>query len=349
MVLTALALSLTAWAAVGAAPATAPAEAPASRASTAAVSALLAAVGDIRLDGPVGELIARHGPQHPSSGIKEWLSADITLGNLECPVTLRGEKQPKTWNFRAPPKNLAALKAAGFHLLNLANNHSMDYGPQGFLDTLGALKKQGFLYIGGGKDLAEAESLRVIKTAAMRVGFLGFTSTFPKEAWAGRRKPGVAYSDFNRFPALIRAARKRCDLLVVSFHGGTELAPEPNEIQKAFGRVAVKAGADLVLGHHPHVLQAVELYAGKPILHSIGNFLFVSPTPETRWSVIARAHLTPHGVARIDFVPVDTHWGRPVPASGEGRLKVLEALDGLGALSAEPERFRVLDPEVPIR
>lgn len=303
--------------------------------------ATLAAVGDIRLDGPVGELIARLGPKHPVSQIRGLLQADIVFGNLECSLTRRGEKRPKTWNFRAPPKNLAALKEAGFGLLNLANNHSMDYGALGLLDTLRALRREGFLYIGGGRDIREAEELRVIESGGLRVGFFGFTSTFPKEAWAGRKKPGVAYSDFGRFPALIRRARRRVDVLVVSFHGGTELSPEPNEIQKAFAHAAVEAGADLVLGHHPHVLQALEVYKGAPILYSLGNFLFVSPSPETRAAVIAKAALTTRGVESIEFIPVDTNWGRPVPAGAEGRLKAYEALNRLGALSAYPERFRV--------
>ena len=167
---------------------------------------VLAAVGDIRLDGPVGALIKARGPAYPTSALGSALAGDIVFGNLECPVTRRGVKQAKTWNFRAPAKNLAALK--GFTLVSVANNHSWDYGERGFLDTLAALKKRRLPYVGGGKDLAEAEKLRVIVSSGVRVGFMAFTSTFPKEAWARRRKPGVAYSDFARFPEVVRKARK---------------------------------------------------------------------------------------------------------------------------------------------
>ncbi len=299
----------------------------------------VAAVGDIRLDGPVGGLIAKRGPGYPTSALGAALEADIVFGNLECPVTMRGVKQPKTWNFRAPARNLAALKP--FTLVGLANNHSWDYGERGFLDTLDALKKAKLPYVGGGKDRAEAEALRVIVSSGVRVGFMAFTSTFPKEAWAKRRKPGVAYSDFSRFPEVIRKARKECDTLVVSFHGGTELAQEPNEIQQAFARAAIDAGADLVLGHHPHVLQPLELYRGKVILYSLGNFLFVSPTPSTRPTVVARAELGLGGVLRLDFVPFDTADGRPVPADVPTREAVKKALDRFGALTQFPDRFRV--------
>jgi poly-gamma-glutamate synthesis protein (capsule biosynthesis protein) len=307
--------------------------------ASTAPAATLVAVGDIRLDGPVGAIIARLGPGAPTADIREPLAADIVFGNLEGSITRRGEKQPKTWNFRAPPKNLACLKEAGFTVLNVANNHTMDFGREGFEDTVAAVRKRGFLLVGGGRDRQEAEALRIARAGSLKVGFLGFTSTFPQEAWAKRHRPGVAYSDFDRFPAIIRAARPLCDVLVVSFHGGTELAPEPNEIQKSFARAAIEAGADLVIGHHPHVLQAVEVYRGKPILYSLGNFLFVSPNPDTRATVIARAALTPSGVRSIEFVPVDGNWGRPRRADAAVRQAALQALDRLGAISSHPELF----------
>jgi poly-gamma-glutamate synthesis protein (capsule biosynthesis protein) len=309
--------------------------------------ATLSAVGDIRLDGPVGELIRRFGPAHPTSGLGGALHADIVLGNLECSVTRRGKKLAKTWNFRAPPENLSALKKAGFTLVTIANNHSFDYGREGFLDTLNHLNRAKLPHIGGGENRAAAERLRVVDQGGLKIGFLGLTSTHPEEAWAGKSRPGVAYSDFARFPAVIAAAREMADVLIVVFHGGTELAAQPNDIQKAFGRAAVEAGADLVIGHHPHVVQPIEIYRGKPILYSLGNFLFVSPNPATRDTVVARAVLTKGGVESIDFVPLDTNWGRPIPASIEKTEVLRAALDGFGALSAEPKRFRVTPlPEI---
>jgi poly-gamma-glutamate capsule biosynthesis protein CapA/YwtB (metallophosphatase superfamily) len=304
-------------------------------------SVTLSAVGDIRLDGPVGQIISSK--ENPTSNVEGLLAADIVFGNLECPLTKRGVKTPKTWNFRAPAKNLQALKTAGFTMLNIANNHTWDYGLDGFHDTLAALEKQEFRYVGGGRDRAEAESLAVMQAGGLKVGFLGFTSTNPKEGWAKPGKPGVAYSDFGRLDAVVRAARKKCDVLIVSFHGGTELDPLPNEIQKAFGHVVVDAGADLVLGHHPHVLQPVEIYKGKPIVYSLGNFLFVSPNPATRPTAVARATLGREGVRRLEFAPVDGNWGRPKPADAEGRAAVLAALNGLGAFDEHPELLSVAE------
>jgi poly-gamma-glutamate synthesis protein (capsule biosynthesis protein) len=206
---------------------------------------------------------------------------------------------------------------------------------------MAALEEAGLPFIGGGKDRAEAEDLRVIDVRGLRVGLIGFTSTFPQSAWSGPHKPGVAYSDYDRAAGIIRAARSRCDVLVVSFHGGTELAPEPNDIQKAFAHLVLDSGADIFIGHHPHVIQPMELYKGKPIIYSLGNFLFVSPHAETRLSVAARIRLSAKGVDGIDFLPVDTNYGRPIPATAAQGEELRRTLDRTGALSAEPQRFQV--------
>lgn len=309
----------------------------ASAASTGTVT--LSAVGDIRLDGPIAAVAKEGGPEAPSADVRHLLEADIVHGNLETPVTTRGKKTDKTWNFRAHPRLLPILTAAGFTVLTIANNHVWDYGLEGFLDTVAAVKKGGWLMIGGGKDRAEAEKVRVVVKNGLRVGFLGLTSTNPKEGWARPGKPGVAYSDFKRIAGVVSGAKEDCDVLVVSFHGGTELAEEPNDIQKSVARAAVDAGADLFLGHHPHVLQPVEVYKGKPIVYSLGNFLFVSPTPSTRPTVVVRATLTKEGVQKLAFHPVDGNWGRlkPAPHGGEVEAAARAALDRFGVFAAHPD------------
>jgi len=306
-------------------------------------TATLSAVGDIRLDGPVAA-VAKRDASAPSQEVKVLLDADIVFGNLETPITTRGTKTPKTWNFRAAPKLLGIVKAAGFTILNIANNHVWDYGQEGFLDTLQALADGGWQTVGGGRDRAAAEKVRLIEFEGLTVGILGMTSTHPEQGWARAKKPGVFYSDFNRIKAVVAKAKKACDVLVVSFHGGTELAEDPNDIQKSVAHAAVDAGADLFLGHHPHVLQGVELYKGKPIFYSLGNFLFVSPTPSTSPSVIVRATLAKDGVRTVDLYPVDTNWGRPKPASAEVSDAARRALDRFGALNLSPSLLRFHAP-----
>lgn len=342
----ALAAALLAACAASAAP-PALSSAPAVAASTAAVAApaapvevVMSAVGDVRLDGPVAAIAARAGAAAPSAAVKGLLAADIEFANLETPVTRRGVKTVKTWNFRAKPRDLKILEDAGFTVLNVANNHVWDYGRDGFLDTLKTLDKDGWAFVGGGRDRAAAEKARLFEFPGLTVGVLGLTSTHPEAAWAGKGKPGVAYSDYGRLKGIVQRAKAECDVLIVSFHGGTELADDPNEIQKAVAHAVLDAGADAFLGHHPHVLQPVEVYKGKPILYSLGNFLFVSPTPATRPTAIARLRLAKDGVRGVELIPIDTNYGRPKPASAEVAAAARAALDRLGALEARPDLLR---------
>jgi poly-gamma-glutamate synthesis protein (capsule biosynthesis protein) len=337
-----LALALAASLASAQAPAasTAPAAAPVLSTSPADAQVTLSASGDIRLSGPIDDIARADGDAAPSQAVKALLAADIEFANLETPVTERGAKTPKKWNFRAKPRDLAIARAAGLTVLNIANNHVWDYGLDGFLDTLKYLEKGGWTYVGGGRDRAAAEEVRLFKFPGLTVGIVGLTSTHPEAAWAGKDKPGVAYSEYDRIPGIVARAKSRCDVLVVSFHGGTELADDPNDIQKAVAHAAIDAGADLFLGHHPHVLQPIEIYKGKPIFYSIGNFLFVSPTPTTRPEIIVRATLDRTGVRRLDLIPLDGNWGRPKPASPETAALARAALDRLGALEERPDLLR---------
>ena len=153
-------------------------------ASSEAATVTLTAVGDIRLDGPVGQIIAREGMAAPTAAVRERLRGDIVLGNLECPLTQGGIRVlGKTWTFRAPARNLEALKAAGFNLLNIANNHVMDYGPKGFRDTLAALEREGLPYVGGGKDRADAMKLHIATVKGLRVGVLAGTQVTAGAPW----------------------------------------------------------------------------------------------------------------------------------------------------------------------
>ncbi len=130
---------------------------------------------------------------------------------------------------------------------------------------------------------------------------------------------------------------------MVSFHGGTELAEEPNEIQRGFAHLAINSGADLFLGHHPHVIQPIEVYQGKPIIYSLGNFLFSSPSAATFVTAVAQVKLTTNGVSGIEFLPVETNWGRPIPARAAARQELKKSLDRYGVLSTLPERFKLAE------
>ncbi|OGR60599.1 MAG: hypothetical protein A2X36_04640 [Elusimicrobia bacterium GWA2_69_24] len=291
----------------------------------------------------MGRIAAREGPEAPTAGIRHWLEGDVVLGNLETAVTTRGLAALKLWTFRTRPAGLGILKRAGFTVLNLANNHVMDYGVQGLQDTLKAAREQGFLVVGAGADREAARRPLFIEKHGLKVGILSLTSTIPEAMWAGRARPGVAFADFDRAAEWIRDAKARCDVLLVSFHGGTERETEPNAIQTAFARLAAAAGADVVLGHHPHMLQPVEFIGDCLVFYSIGNFLFVSPTPGTERTVIVRLLLRRGGVS-AELVPLNIDGGRPRPARGGELEAIREVLDRRGALTVRPERIKLISP-----
>lgn len=293
-------------------------------------------VGDIRLDGPVGRIAKEEGAAAPIALMADALHGDILLGNLEEPLTGRGTAAEKKFVFRGPMAAAAILKACGFTLVGLANNHVMDYGPDGLSDTLAALKQQGLPHLGAGRDAAEARKPLILERNGLKIGFLALTSTFPEQNWAGKSRPGVAFAPLDRVAEWTRAAKASCDFLVVSFHGGTELAPMPNEIQRAFARAAAAGGADAVIGHHPHVVQAAELIDRTIVIYSVGNFLFESPTAGTEKSIIARLTMSRAG-SRAELVPFDSDGARPKPASALQRGEIYTALNALGALTAFPD------------
>lgn len=234
----------------------------------------LAVVGDVMLDEEPGEVVARGG--NPFAGFAEELKkADIAVANLECVVATGGEKVQKSYNFRAHPRCLGVLKEH-FGALDLANNHTGDYGPKALVEMIERLDQAGIPHFGAGRDLAAAHAARVLERHGLRIALLGYYESRPRALRAGADSPGVAWAEDERVVADIRDARKRhrADLVIPVLHWGWEYYTEPNERQRALAREMIDAGADLVVGGHPHVVQGAEIYRGRPIVYSLGNFAF---------------------------------------------------------------------------
>ncbi len=236
------------------------------------------AVGDIMLTGSAKLLLQEKGYDHPfqDKNLSRLIaSADVAFANLEYPITMKGVRyQDKEYTFRGDAESLKAIKKAGFDLLSLANNHIMDYGEKGLRDTIRQCRKNRFAFAGAGADLASASRLAVIKRRGIRYGLLAYSLTFPEEFWATPGKPGTAHPDWAQVGQDIRDAGPRVDILLVSFHWGEELKSEPKKYQIDFAHHAINSGADMVLGHHPHVPQPVEIFKGRPIFYSLGNYAF---------------------------------------------------------------------------
>lgn len=299
----------------------------------------LAAVGDILLDRGVGELIARRGSEYPFEAVAGMLSgADIAFGNLECPLSAKGTRVPKRSSFQARPEAVACLVKGGFDLLSLANNHTMDCGRTGLVETMEGLARNGIQWCGAGRTRQEAETSTVLTVKGLRVAFVGFGDFLPEGSFVRDDRPTIAFAETERVRAAVTAARAEGDVLVASFHWGIEYDSRPHPRQKALAHAAVAAGADLVLGHHPHVLQGVEIVpAGsgrhRPALiaYSLGNFLFDRRTGRALQSVILRCDLTRHGLAGAELIPVQLDGMRPCPASGPAAQTILARLAQLSA------------------
>jgi len=238
-------------------------------------------VGDIMLDRGVKEKIEKEGNgdyKFPFLKIDSYLQkADIVFGNLEGPITSDGQKIGSEYSFRFDPRCIEGLKYANFKILSLANNHILDYGKQGLIDTLDILKSNGILYVGAGYNLNDTFSLKILNIKGIKVGFLAFTNKGMKSWWPKEDSPGVAYLIEKNFPYAageIKEAKKKVDVLIVSIHAGEEYQKEPTDFQKKFAKMAIDAGADIVVGHHPHVAQPLEEYENGWIAYSLGNFIF---------------------------------------------------------------------------
>jgi len=201
--------------------------------------------------------------------------ADVTVGNLESNLSKSGAPQPgKDVTFRGDPRAIQGLKASGFDFVALGNNHVLDYGPASLKDTLALLDRAGIEHAGAGMNRAAAWKPAVVTRDGATVAFLSFSHILPAGFVATDSKAGLARGrgNMDAVSSAIKAAQARYDYVLVSFHWGIEYKDYANADQVRDARRAIDAGADMVLSHHPHVLQGVELYKGKLIAYSLGNF-----------------------------------------------------------------------------
>ncbi|NTX55639.1 CapA family protein [Myxococcus sp. CA039A] len=270
-------------------------------------------------------------------------AADLFVVNLECPFTEGGEKLAKNFNFRARPELVGALVAGGVDVVSLANNHLMDYGAQGLVDTLVTLEAARIPYFGAGRTLAEARRPAVITVGGVKVALLGYfflgeRNIEPPEVYATETTPGVAghFSDVDVMERMLRedilAAKHQADVVLPFFHWGREgtYVPEPYQVRLA--HAAIDAGAAGVLGSHPHVLQAMELHRGAPVVYSLGNFVFGGNwNPRDKRGALWKGRFGPGGYLSSEVLPLRTDRFpelpfQPVPVTGEAAEEVLRLL-----------------------
>ena len=236
-------------------------------------------VGDIMLDRGVEYVIQQHNDwKWPFLKVVDELrKADILFGNLESVISDKGTKVGSIYSFRAEPETIEGLTFARFDVLSLANNHAFDYTVEALKDTFVRLKIAGIDFVGADLNEDGAFSTTVKQIKETKIAFLAYTNLGPYGWRAGSNNPGIAWIDENDFLKIkedIKNAKQESDVLIVSLHAGIEYETEPNQFQKDFSKMAIDAGADLVIGHHPHAVQSYEKYKNGWIFYSLGNFVF---------------------------------------------------------------------------
>ena len=230
----------------------------------------LLAGGDVLLDLTEPEGVDPFTKVEPSLS-----SADVAIVNLEMAITERGEPYDKEFVFRAPGSAALTLAGAGVDVVSLANNHILDFGSEGLEDTISVLDEVGILRPGAGANNAEAYAPRVlVLDNEIRVAFVSASAIIPGGFSAGAERPGIADAKWAipRVLAAVRAAASGNDVVVVSIHWGVERATCPSQDQRDLAQQLIEAGANLILGHHPHVLQPIETFDRTVIAYSLGNF-----------------------------------------------------------------------------
>ncbi|RJQ55550.1 MAG: CapA family protein [Actinobacteria bacterium] len=300
---------------------------------------LVCAAGDIMLDRRVSDLIEAKGGEEPLAAVAHILKrAEVSVANLETPLSTRGSPKPgKDVTFEGNPKGIKGLSASGLDFVSLANNHALDYGPEALADTIELLDENGIGHAGAGADAKEAWSPAIKTLPGKRVAFLGFSYIQPSGFLASADRPGIAGARgvSNEIETAIEAAGRRAEFVIVSFHWGVEYTDYPVDNQKELGRLAIDAGADLVASHHPHVIQGIEVYKGKLIAYSLGDFVFDHFSRKTGEAFILEAAITPAKTLSAMAIPVYLdHNGKPEVVTGSdadsilGRLK--EISEGFG-------------------
>lgn len=360
---------------------------------------ILLAVGDLILDEPEAERFFDLSAPVLRTG-------DVVVGQVEVPHTTRGiERSSDVPAPASDPRNLTALANAGFNVATLAGNHIFDAGEMGVRDTIDHLLDLGIPSTGAGMNISEARRPVIVERKGVRFGFLSYNCVGPKDSWATRSKPGCAYVQILTHYELdhatpggpptiytfaepqsleameddIRNVRRLCDVVAVALHKGIGHVPAKLAMyEKQVSRAAVEAGADLILGHHAHILRGIELYKGKPIFHGLGNFVTVtralspdgnsSPErqawakrrkelfgfepdpecpifpfhPEAKNTIIAKCMVDGRAISRISFIPCFINKkGQPeVLGNDEQGHQVCEYIDRITRAAGLNARYR---------
>jgi poly-gamma-glutamate capsule biosynthesis protein CapA/YwtB (metallophosphatase superfamily) len=294
------------------------------------------AMGDIMLGRHIAKVMKKNGPDFPFQAIAPTLRAgDIVFGNLEAVIASDKDKlayPDKPYSFHAAANAAPALQRAGFTILTLANNHAMDYGAAPLARTRRLLGEQGIVTFGSGTNISEARSPAIVTKKGLRFGFLGYGTAHARSVYATGKKAGIAPIRPDDIQQDIKTLRKQVDVLIVSLHWGIEYERRPLKQQRVLAHRIIDWGADMIIGHHPHVTQGVELYKGRIIAYSLGNFIFDQKGRGTDRSFVLACRFRGKAPYSAEIIPLDrfkTYF--PKIAEGESKMRILRNIRALSS------------------
>ena len=304
----------------------------------------LVAVGDVNLGGDMNPILQSRGYDYPWSQVSGRTGeATLTFANLECTLSHSGSPlNGKTFTFRGDPLVIGPMHSSGVDVVSQANNHARDYGGESLVECLANLDAGSVAHCGAGSDYISAHTAAFLDACGLRVAFLAYNdiSYDGIPGWqAGPSYPGIAdAADSAGIVRDIVAAKEEADIVVVSYHWGVERSYVPNARQQELAHLAIDAGADLVLGHHPHVVQGFQFYHGKLIANSLGNFIFNPGSEAGRYTVLTNFEMNASGFLSATVYPYYISSGRPEPMTGESGTNWITNVASMSTALGTPMR-----------
>jgi poly-gamma-glutamate synthesis protein (capsule biosynthesis protein) len=299
-----------------------------------ASSITIIAAGDLMLGSWIQDVIENFGYDYPFQHIDTIFNdADVSFANLEAPFGTKGKAFPKTYSFQVQPELINVLTAGKLNLVSIANNHIMDFGVESLTETVNLLKQNNIWFAGAGLNLAQAREPALFQIKDKKIAFIAYSLTFPQEFWATDTSAGTCFPSHTFVYEDIKKFKNENDLVIVSCHWGEELRETPKDYQIELAHNLIDAGADIILGHHPHVIQGIEFYKDKLIAYSLGNFIFGSYSKKASESYILRLQWDDTGLQTCKIIPINVFNEevefQPTPFLGKEKMDFLEKLNKL--------------------
>jgi len=266
-------------------------------------------VGDIMLDRGVANVVGKNGGDYKFPFLyvaDELKSADITFGNLEGSISNEGVNQGSEYSFRFKPESIDGLKFAGFDILSIANNHIWDWGINALQDTSELLSSASIETVGAGSDYNSANLPTILEVDNYKIAFLAYTTLMPATLNANSQRGGLSEFKIEKAKEDVRLAKNNSNFVIVSLHWGNEYENQANAVQKKIARELIDGGADIIVGHHPHVVQELENYKDGWIAYSLGNFVFDQNfSSETMRGALLRINIEKQAISDVNLEKIE--------------------------------------------